>query len=30
MKAIPTTSPDRYITGFDALNIPLSDGTAAD
>lgn len=30
MKAIPTTSPDRYITGFDALNIPLNDGTSAD
>jgi hypothetical protein len=30
VKVIPPTSPDRYITGFDALNIPLTDGTAAD
>ena len=30
MLSIPPTSPDRYVTGFAALNIPLADGTAAD
>lgn len=30
MKTIPTTSPARYITGFDALNIPSDDGGCAD
>jgi hypothetical protein len=30
MKTVPPTSPERYVTGFDALNIPLSDGSSAD
>lgn len=30
MLSIPPTSPERYLTGFEALNIPLADGTAAD
>jgi hypothetical protein len=30
MLTIPATTPDRYVTAFAALNIPLADGTAAD